>query len=80
MMSKSVGALGMLVVCLSVWGQSLYKTSAPEKQKVVEELTYYYEVSSYTPPVQVDVTKTANPSTPEGAAMQTAGSNAFPGF
>lgn len=70
MMSKFVGVLGMLVACLSVWGQSLYKTSAPEKQKVVEELTYYYEVSSYTPPVPVDVTKTANASTPEGAAMQ----------
>jgi hypothetical protein len=70
MMWKSVGVFGMLVACLPVWGQTLYKTSAPEKQKVVEELTYYYEVSSYTPPVQVDVTKTANPITPEGAAME----------
>jgi hypothetical protein len=70
MMWKSVGVLGMLVAYLPVWGQSLYKTSAPEKQKVVEELTYYYEVSSYTPPIPVDVTKTANASTPEGAAMQ----------
>jgi hypothetical protein len=70
MMWKSVGVLGMLVACLPVWGQAQYKTSAPEKQKVVEELTYYYEVSSYTPAVPVDVTKTANPSTPEGAAMQ----------
>jgi len=70
MMWKSVGVLGMMVACLPVWGQSPYKTSAPEKEKIVEELTYYYEVSSYTPPVQVDVTKTANPITPEGAAMQ----------
>jgi hypothetical protein len=70
MMWKSVGVLGMLVAYLPVWGQLLYKTSAPEKQKVVEELTYYYEVSSYTPPIPVDVTKTANASTPEGAAMQ----------
>lgn len=70
MMWKSVGVLGMLVVCLSVWGQAPYKTSAPEKDKVVEELTYYYEVSSYTPPVPVDVTKTASASTPEGGAMQ----------
>jgi hypothetical protein len=70
MMWKSVGVLGMLVACLPVWGQAQYKTSTPEKQKVVEELTYYYEVSSYTPAIPVDVTKTANPSTPEGAAMQ----------
>jgi hypothetical protein len=70
MMSKFIGVFGLLVACLPVWGQSLYKTSAPEKEKIVEELTYYYEVSSYTPPVQVDVTKTANPITPEGAAMQ----------
>jgi hypothetical protein len=70
MMWKFVGVLGMLVACLPVCGQSLYKTSAPEKQKVVEELTYYYEVSSYAPPVPVDVTKTANANTPEGAAMQ----------
>jgi hypothetical protein len=70
MMWKSFGVLGMVVTCLPVLGQSLYKTSVPEKQKVVEELVYYYEVSSYTPAVPVDLTKTANPITPEGAAMQ----------
>ena len=70
MMWKSVGVLGLLVACLPVCGQSAYKTSAPEKDKVVEELVYYYEVSSYTPPIPVDVTKTANGTTPEGAAMQ----------
>jgi hypothetical protein len=67
---KSICAFGMLFCYTLSYGQALYKTSVPEKQKVVEELTYYYEVSSYTPPVPVDVTKTANASTPEGAAMQ----------
>src|SRR5712671_6091475 len=70
MIAKSVCAFGMLFCCALGFGQAPYKTSAPEKQKVVEELTYYYEVSSYTPPIPVDVTKTANASTPEGAAMQ----------
>src|ERR1051325_1183479 len=70
MISKSVGALGALVLSVLSFGQAQYKTSVPEKQKVVEELVYYYEVSSYTPPIPVDVTKTANNSTPEGAAMQ----------
>jgi len=60
-----------MVFCYTLsFGQALYKTSAPDKEKVVEELIYYYEVSSYTPPIPVDVTKTANNSTPEGAAMQ----------
>jgi hypothetical protein len=69
----------MVVKIFAVWalmlgslsfGQSTYKTSAPEKQKVGEDLTYYYEVSTYTPAVQVDLTKPTTPSTPEGAAMQ----------
>lgn len=70
MVPKSVCAFGVLILSVLGLAQAPYKTSAPEKQKVVEELVYYYEVSSYTPPVQVDVTKTANPSAPEGAAMQ----------
>jgi hypothetical protein len=70
MIAKSVCAFGMLFCCVLGFGQAPYKTSNPEKQKVVEELVYYYEVSSYTPPIPVDVTKTANGSTPEGAAMQ----------
>jgi hypothetical protein len=70
MVAKSVCAFGVLVLSTLSLAQALYKASAPEKQKVVEELVYYYEVSSYTPPIPVDVTKTANASTPEGAAMQ----------
>jgi hypothetical protein len=70
MIAKSVCAFGVLVLSTLSLGQTPYKTSAPEKQKVVEELTYYYEVSSYTPAIPVDVTKTATASTPEGAAMQ----------
>src|SRR5436305_9387685 len=70
MIAKSVCAFGVLAISVLSFAQAPYKTSAPEKQKVVEELTYYYEVSSYTPPIPVDVTKTANASTPEGAAMQ----------
>ena len=70
MTAKSVFAFGMLFCCALGVGQAPYKTSVPEKQKVVEDLVYYYEVSSYTPPIPVDVTKTANASTPEGAAMQ----------
>jgi hypothetical protein len=70
MTAKSVCAFGVLAISMLSFAQAPYKTSAPEKQKVVEELVYYYEVSSYTPPIPVDVTKTANASTPEGAAMQ----------
>ncbi|HEX3153215.1 MAG TPA: hypothetical protein VHV32_01260 [Candidatus Angelobacter sp.] len=70
MITKSISAFGALVLSVLSFGQAQYKTSVPEKQKVVEELVYYYEVSSYTPPIPVDVTKTANNSTPEGAAMQ----------
>lgn len=70
MIAKFVCALGMLFCCVFGFCQAQYKTSAAEKQKVVEELVYYYEVSSYTPAIPVDVTKTANPSSPEGAAMQ----------
>jgi hypothetical protein len=70
MIAKSVCAFGVLAISVLSFAQAPYKTSAPEKQKVVEELVYYYEVSSYTPPIPVDVTKTANASTPEGAAMQ----------
>ena len=58
------------MLCAVSFGQSPYKTSSPEKQKVMEDLTYYYEVSSYTPAVQVDLTRPTNASTPEGAAMQ----------
>jgi hypothetical protein len=70
MIAKSVSAFGALILSVLSFGQAQYKTSVPEKQKVVEDLVYYYEVSSYTPPIPVDVTKTANASTPEGAAMQ----------
>jgi hypothetical protein len=70
MIVKSVCAIGMLMLCALSFGQSPYKTSAPEKQKVMEDLTYYYEVSSYTPAVQVDLTKPTDANTPEGAAMQ----------
>jgi hypothetical protein len=70
MITKFICVFGALVLCAPGFGQSLYKTSAPEKQKVMEELTYYYEVSSYTPAVPVDLTKPTNASTPEGAAMQ----------
>lgn len=70
MIAKSACVFGVLILSALSFGQAPYKTSAPEKQKVVEELVYYYEVSSYTPPIPVDVTKTANASTPEGAAMQ----------
>lgn len=70
MIGKFVCAFGVLVSCTLSFGQAPYKTSPAEKQKVVEELVYYYEVSSYAPAIPVDVTKTANASTPEGAAMQ----------
>lgn len=70
MIAKSVCAFGMLFCCALGLSQAPYKTGPTEKQKVVEELTYYYEVSSYAPAIPVDITKTANASTPEGAAMQ----------
>jgi hypothetical protein len=66
---RAMAGLAILCSVAGVAQQPKFKTGNPEKQKVVEELTYYYEILSYTPPVPVDLTGPHDLSTPETAAM-----------
>jgi len=70
MIAKSVCAFGMLFVCALGFGQRLIKNQRSGKAKGSGRADVLLRSELLYAAHSVDVTKTANASTPEGAAMQ----------